>query len=69
MTRHDREPSQLLSAIANQAGARLIAIQQTGSGHRKVCSPRAIVAELLSPARHPAITEITKTRNRKPNAY
>ena len=31
----DRELSQLLTAVANQAGARLIAIQQTGSGHRK----------------------------------
>ena len=35
MNRRDRELSQLLSAIADQAGARLIAVQCTGSGHRK----------------------------------
>jgi hypothetical protein len=35
VNRRDRELSQLLSAIADQAGARLIAVQCTGSGHRK----------------------------------
>jgi len=35
MNHRDRELSQLLSAIADQAGARLIAIRQTGGGHRR----------------------------------
>jgi hypothetical protein len=35
MNHRDRELSQLLSAIADQAGARLIAVQRTSGGHRK----------------------------------
>ena len=35
MNRRDRELSQLLSAIADRDGARLVAVQPTGSGHRK----------------------------------
>jgi hypothetical protein len=35
MTKRERELSQLLSAIADRARARLIAIQQTGGGHRR----------------------------------
>jgi hypothetical protein len=35
MTKRERELCQLLSQIADQAGARLIAIQQTGGGHRR----------------------------------
>jgi hypothetical protein len=69
MTRHDRELSQLLSAIANQAGARLIAIQQTGSGHRKaVFIKGAIVADSSSPVRHRAIVAIGRIPRRWPQA-
>ena len=49
MNHCDRELSQLLSAIADRAGARLIAVQCTGSGHRKAVfikggHPRFIIA-------------------------
>ena len=33
MTKRDRELSQVLSAVANQAGARLIELKKTGGGH------------------------------------
>ena len=36
MNAHDRNLQRMLSAIAAEAGGRLVAIQTTGGGHRKV---------------------------------
>jgi hypothetical protein len=40
MNARDRDLSRLLSAVATQAQARLVAIQTTGSGHKRVLLAR-----------------------------